>query len=88
MARLRGDLAPGAETVFFDLVFDPADAAQVDWGEALIDFNGEPVKSQIFCMRLAYSGACYVQLFPINAKRPFSRRISTRSGFLGSSPSG
>ena len=71
VARLRRVLTPGAETVLFDLVFDPAEAAQVDGGEALIDFNGEPVQAQIFCMRLAYSGACYVQLFPHQRQEAF-----------------
>ncbi|AEW05242.1 Integrase catalytic region [Sulfobacillus acidophilus DSM 10332] len=64
VARMRRELQPAAQPVFLDLVFDPAEAAQVDWGEVQVIQDGQSVTAQMFCMRLAYSGACYVQLFP------------------------
>ena len=64
VARMRRELQPAAQPVFLDLVFDPAEAAQVDWGEVQVILDGQSVTAQMFCMRLAYSGACYVQLFP------------------------
>lgn len=41
LARLRRDLFPTADRVFLDLAFDPAEAAQVDWGEAQMTLDGQ-----------------------------------------------
>ena len=34
VARMRRELQPAVQPVFLDLVFDPAEAAQVDWASA------------------------------------------------------
>ena len=52
------------EEVFFKLDFPPGQAVQVDWGEAQVILNGEPVKVHLFCMRLAYSRASFVRAYP------------------------
>ena len=48
---LRGKTAP----VFIPLQFDPADALQVDWGEATVYLDGEKTVVNLFCARLCYS---------------------------------
>ena len=40
---------------FIPLQFDPADAIQVDWGEAAVYLNGERITVNLFCARLCYS---------------------------------
>lgn len=40
---------------FVPLQFDPADAIQVDWGEATVYLNGEKTIVNLFCARLCYS---------------------------------
>lgn len=40
---------------FVPLQFDPADAIQVDWGEATVYLNGEKTVVNLFCARLCYS---------------------------------
>ena len=40
---------------FIPLEFDPAEALQVDWGEAKIYLKEERVKINLFCIRMCYS---------------------------------
>ena len=40
---------------FIPLQFDPADAIQVDWGEATVYLEGEKTVVNLFCARLCYS---------------------------------
>ena len=40
---------------FIPLQFDPADALQVDWGEATVYLNDEKTVVNLFCARLCYS---------------------------------
>lgn len=40
---------------FVPLQFDPADAIQIDRGEATVDLNGEKTVVNLFCARLCYS---------------------------------
>ena len=86
VARLRRQVTPGAEPVFLDLVFDPGEAAQVDWGEAVIDLDGHRVTAQLFCMRLAHSGASFVQLFPHQRMEAFLAAHVAAFQFFGLIP--
>ena len=86
VARLRRDLQPETAPVFFDLVFDPGEAAQVDWGEAKIVVAGQEYTAQIFCMRLAYSGAAFVQVFPHQRLEAFLAAHVAAFDFFGGIP--
>ncbi len=86
VARMRRELQPAAQPVFLDLVFDPAEAAQVDWGEVHVILDGQSVTAQMFCMRLAYSGACYVQLFPHQRMEAFLAAHVAAFEFFGFVP--
>lgn len=46
--------------VFVPLRFAPADALQIDWGEATVYLCGEKEKVNLFCARLCHSCAPYV----------------------------
>ena len=49
--------------VFFPLVFDPGEEAQIDWGEARCVIGGPERKVFLFCMRLCHSTASYVRAY-------------------------
>jgi len=49
--------------VYFPLVFDPGEEAQVDWGEAWWIENGMERKAMLFCMRLCHSTAAFVRAY-------------------------
>jgi len=49
--------------VFFPLVFDPGEEAQIDWGEARCVIDGAERKAFLFCMRLCHSTASYVRAY-------------------------
>lgn len=51
--KTRGD-------VYFPLAFDPAEEAQVDWGDGWVIENGQDKKYHFFCIRLCHSGASFV----------------------------
>lgn len=51
VSEIRGKM-PKA---FIPLQFDPADAMQVDWGEATVYLDGEKSIVHLFCARLCYS---------------------------------
>lgn len=52
VAALRGD---GASKAFIPLMFEPGKDAQVDFGEAVAEIDGEQIKLYGFEMRLNYS---------------------------------
>jgi transposase len=56
---------------FLPLSFDPGQDAQVDWGEAKVDFSDERLDIQIFVMRLNYSKARFVMAFPFQRQEAF-----------------
>lgn len=40
---------------FVPLIFDPGEAIQVDWGEAIVYIKGKKTKVHVFCGRLCFS---------------------------------
>lgn len=56
---------------FLPLSFDPGQDAQVDWGEAKVDFNDERIDAELFIMRLNYSKARFVMAFPFQKQEAF-----------------
>lgn len=86
VAQLRRRLHPEDVPVFLDLVFDPGEAAQVDWGEAKIVLDGHEWTAQIFCMRLAHSGAAFVQVFPHQRLEAFLAAHVAAFDFFGGIP--
>ncbi len=65
VARRRAVLGLAAhKEAYLHLAFDPGELAQVDWGNALVVVDGEPLVAWMFCMRLAYSTTAFVALYP------------------------
>ncbi|MBT9156134.1 MAG: hypothetical protein DDT37_01118 [Firmicutes bacterium] len=57
--------------MFIPLEFDPGQAAQVDWGSAVVCMKGHRVKVELFCMRLCNSAAPFVMAFPTQRYESF-----------------
>jgi len=52
------------QQVYFTLSFQPAEEAQVDWGQAQVILGRQMVSVHLFCFRLAYSRAAFVRAYP------------------------
>lgn len=59
MAELKDKVS----NVFVPLSYDPAEAVQIDWGEATVILGGIKQKIQIWCMRECHSGDIFVSAF-------------------------
>jgi len=53
-AKVR-ELKQLSPPAFLPLLFDPGEALQVDWGEAIVYLSGIRTKVNLFCARLCYS---------------------------------
>lgn len=71
---------------FIPLEFDPGEAAQVDWGEAVAYIDGQRTRVQIFCYRLCYSSAFYVAAFPAQRTEFFLAGHLQAFSFFGGVP--
>lgn len=61
--RLVAQIKNKPSKAFVPLSYDPAEAAQIDWGEATIYLNGERTKINLFCMRLCFSAGIFVKAY-------------------------
>ena len=61
--RTVAELRCNIHDIFVPLSYEPAEAVQVDWGEATIILGGCKQKLQIWCMRECFSGAIFVTAF-------------------------
>lgn len=72
--------------VYLPLEFDPGMDAQVDWGEAQVVVNGQPVTVQLFFMRLNYSRRLFVMAFPAQRQEAFFEGHVGAFHFFGGVP--
>ena len=56
---------------YLPLEFEAGQDAQVDWGEALVEIDGKRQKAPFFVMRLNYSKARFVMVFPFEKQEAF-----------------
>jgi transposase len=57
--------------VFVPQHHEPGAAAEVDWGQAEIEFAGERVTVHLFVMRASFSGATFCQASPVETQQAF-----------------
>jgi transposase len=57
--------------VFVPQHHEPAAAAEVDWGQAEVDFASERVTVHLFVMRASFSGAVFCQASPVETQQAF-----------------
>lgn len=90
-ARLRGYLGsihwrqPRPRS-FFPLEFDPAQDAQVDWGEAIAVIAGVRLTIQLFVLRLCFSHLTFAMAFPTQRQEAFFLGHVHAFRFIGGVP--
>lgn len=57
--------------IYLPLEFDPGQDAQVDWGEAWVEMEGELCQVELFVMRLCYSRKSFAMAFPTQRQECF-----------------
>src|SRR5690606_11315825 len=70
---------------FVPLNFDPGEAIQVDWGEAIVYIKGKKTKVHVFCGRLCFSAMPFVMAFPhptFRTLEPHGKIVSAQQGFV------
>lgn len=72
--------------VYLPLEFDPGEDAQVDWGAAVVELNGERRVVQLFIMRLNYSHARFAIAFPFQKQEAFFEGHIQAFHFFGAVP--
>jgi len=90
-SRLRGYLserkrALRSPATFLPLEFDPAQDAQVDWGEAVASIAGQQVTVQLFVMRLCFSRRTFAMAFPTQRQEAFFAGHLHAFAFFGGVP--
>jgi len=82
VARMRAKLPE----VYIPLAFDPAEAVQVDWGEATVEIAGRRQVVHLFCMRLCYSCTPFVVAFPSEREEAFFEGHQLAFEYFGGVP--
>lgn len=84
--RTVAELRCKVSNVFVPLAYEPAEAIQVDWGEATIILAGIKQKIQIWCMRECYSGDIFVAAFYRQNEESFLEGIVKGLDHFGGTP--
>ena len=84
--RAVAELRCKVNNVFIPLSYEPAEAIQVDWGEATIILAGIKQKIQIWCMRECYSGNIFVTAFYRQNEESFLEGIVKGLEHFGGTP--
>jgi len=80
------ELRGGRQKVFIPLSFEPGEAMQVDWGEAVVYLHGERQKINLFCSRLCYSCRPVVLAYTHQNEESFLDAFVRVFGILGGAP--
>lgn len=84
--RTVAELRCNHHDTFVPLIYEPAEAVQVDWGEATIILAGIKQKIQIWCMRECYSGDIFVTAFYRQNEESFLEGIVKGLEYFGGTP--
>ena len=84
--RLVKELRNKVPEAFIPLVFDPGEAAQIDFGTAYIYDNNIQIKIKYFCARLCYSGAIFVKAYYAEKEECFLDGLVSTFEFFGGVP--
>ena len=66
------ELKDKPKEAFVPLIFDPGEAIQVDWGEAVVYIKDKKTNVHVFCGRLCFSAMPFVMAFPHERQEAFS----------------
>ena len=68
---------------YVPLIFDPGEAIQVDWGEAIAYLKGKKTTVHVFCGRLCFSAMPSVMAFPHERQEAFTEGHIEMFEFFG-----
>ncbi len=71
---------------FIPLQFEPGEAMQVDWGEAVVEIRGEQSKTYFFCARLCYSCRPFVIAYSHQNEESFLDAYVRTFNYFGGVP--
>lgn len=80
--KLRGNMAKA----YVPLEFSPAEAMQIDWGQADVILGQQRVTVNIFCARLCYSCAPFAMCFRKQNTEAFLEGLAHSFSFFGGVP--
>jgi transposase len=83
VAARRRELGLGGGEVCVPLCHEPAQEAEVDWGEAQVVIAGTLTKVFLFLMRSCFSGACFVMAFSSCTQQAFLEAHVEAFSFYG-----
>lgn len=83
--RRRRELGDPVDEVFVPQVHEPGVEAEVDWGEAEVELDGQRRKVYLFLMRACYSGAAFVIAFERATQQAFLEAHVEAFRFFGGS---
>ena len=88
-STIRGyvrELREKSREAYVPLEFAPGEAVQVDWGEAYVWLGEQKVKGNLFCGRLCYSDAPFVQCYRRQNAESFQDALVRMFEYFGGTP--
>ena len=88
-STIRGyvrELREKRREAYVPLEFAPGEAVQVDWGEAYVWLGDQKVKGNLFCGRLCYSDAPFVQCYRRQNAESFQDALVRTFEYFGGTP--
>ena len=82
---VRG-IRPSLDSVFTPITHDIGDEAQVDFGEAQVDFLGRRTTVHLFCFQLCYSGRRFVRAYRTERQEAFFEGLVLAFRTIGGVP--
>jgi len=71
---------------FVPLSYEPGEAVQIDWGEAMVYLDSKKMKVYLFCMRQCFSADIFVSAFYRQNEESFLEGLSAGLKFFGGAP--
>lgn len=84
--RTVAEMRSTPRDVFVPLAYEPAEAIQIDWGEATVILAGTKQTIQLWCMRECSSGDCFVTAFYRQNEESFLEGIVKGLEYFGGVP--
>jgi transposase len=86
--KIRAEAGRGPVNVFLPQTHRPAEEAEVDFGEVVINLRGEPVTCMLFSLRLSFSGKAVHRIFASGGTEAFLEGHVHAFTTLGGVPTG
>lgn len=86
VSRIKIEMGNSKKEEFIPSDPEKREGAEADWGEAVVEVNGEKRKVYLFCMRLKRSGKSFVRCYPAANQECFFHGHIEAFTYLGGIP--